>query len=212
MKVRYTRNDNCYVFTNFADSNNPLFTCEEEVKNFKERLNEHLKDLCKIICFNFSSLEYQILVSLNKRKYFIDFYRKKYGDEGIGEEDIPESTFILSQEMANIQSGYALWFNYRHRRFGSVFGRRYTKILIQTEEELKLWVEKINGSILFWDFSELWSYINNFLRRMKNGERININSSKLYNSSKATKDAILRSFVRLDDYLLRGPYNCSHFT
>ena len=212
MKVRYTRNENCYVFTNFADSNNPLFTCEEEVDNFKKRINEHLKEICEILCFNFSNMEYQMLVSLNKRKDFVEFYRKKYENDQIKEQDIPDSTFILSQEMANIQSGYALWFNYRHHRFGSVFGRRYTKILIKTEGELKEWIEKINGSILFWSFSEMWSYVFNFLRQMKNAEKISINSFKLCDVSKSSKDCILESFVRLDQYLLRGSFNNTHFT
>jgi hypothetical protein len=211
MKVKYTKNNNCYVLTNFADSNNPIFQSEIEVENFKLRINEKLKELVEIISFDFSNDQYQMLVSLNSRNSFVSYYRSKHSDIEIEEAEIPESTYILSQEMANIQSGYAKWFNHMHKRFGSVFGRRYTKILIQTEEELKDWVRRINDHILFWTFEDFWSYTKNFLKKNLKLLRLKISSGILYKENLKGGDQQLSCFINIDDYFLRGRYLCTHF-
>lgn len=206
MNVPYTQNDNCYVLTNFAASNNPIFMDEEEVENFKNRLSKHLDKLVHILAYSFHADHYQILVSLKNREVFEEFYKNKMGDPDLPEIEIPLSTYILSQEMANIQSGYAKWFNYRHVRYGSVFGRRYTKILVETEEELKEWVEKLNDNKVLWSFEELWSYTKNFIERIEWIKKITISSSLEYNCEKIIKSTI-SNFIRISDFLsMRGQY------
>lgn len=208
MVVPYTENDNCYVLTNFAVANNPIFMDEDEVNNFKKRLEDQLVDLCDILSYNFHSDHYQIVVALRDRSSFIHFFRKKKDDADIPEEEIPESTYILSQEMANIQSGYAKWFNFRHGRYGTVFGRRYTKILIETEEELKVWVDEINKGSKLWSFEDFWSYTRNFLKRLKELKTVEVSSGIIYEIAKAGKqlEEVLMNFITLEQYLLRGPY------
>ena len=93
-----------------------------------------MSSILEIISFDFTNDQYQILVNLKGRNSFISFYQMKHSDGDFTEDEIPESIYILSQEMANIQSGYAKWYNHKYKRFGLVFGRRHTKILIQTEE------------------------------------------------------------------------------
>lgn len=204
MHVNYTQNGNCYVLANFAASNNPIFMNDIEVNNFKQRVDTHISTLCEILGYYFTSDHYQIIVSLKDRQTFIDFYRKKMENPDLEEIDIPPSTYILSQEMANIQSGYAKWFNFRHVRFGSVFGRRYTKVLISSEEELKEWVNSVNNKKPMWSFGAFWSYTKNFVQRIKKLKKVDVSSAILYESG--IIDAIISSFILLEKFLERGPY------
>lgn len=216
MIVPYTENGNCYVLTNFAAANNPVFMDESEVNNFKQRVNEKISALCEILGFNFHADQYQIIVAIKNRETFISYYKEKMEDPEMEEWDIPASTYILSQEMANIQSGYAKWFNFRHGRFGGVFGRRYTKILIRDEQELKEWVKDINENKIIWNFKEFWSYVKNFLKRIKYLKKVSVGSGVLFSDGKKgvdskgkrqrQKDPILTNFLLLSEFLLRGRY------
>ena len=208
MKVRYTRNDNCYELTNYAATNNPIFRSEEEVNNFKIRVKNHISPLCEIMGFSFFNDHYQILVSLKDRETFELFYMEKMESKGVSVAlgEIPLSTYILSQEMANVQSGYAKWFNFKHNRYGVVFGRRYTKELIEDEETLKLCLEEINQYVKIWDFAEFWSYVNNFLKRLNYLKKVALSSACLYEDLRET-DPIIDTFLHLELFLLRGRYS-----
>ena len=215
MVVPYTENGNCYVLTNFAAANNPVFMDESEVNNFKQRVNEKITALCEILGFNFHVDQYQIIVALKDRETFVSFYKNKMEDPEMDELEVPASTYILSQEMANIQSGYAKWFNFKHQRYGGVFGRRYTKILIKDEGELEEWVKEINENKVIWDFVDFWSYVNNFLKRLKYLKKVCVSSEFLYGEDDKREslgmiqqkdDPILTNFLRLSDFLLRGRY------
>lgn len=209
MQVQYTQNENCYVLTNFSDSNNPMFTNEFEIQDFKVRVEKHLSPICDIMGFCFHNDQYIILVRLKERAEFLNFYRKKKKEENLREKEIPESTFILSQEMANLQAGYAKAFNFRHNRYGSLFGRRYTKILVQNEEELKTWKDQINGRKRIWTFDELWSWIKNFIRDGKEAKKLAKSSEEVYGAKSALEAIMLSgfsSFLRVGDFLLRGKY------
>ena len=206
MIVPYTKNGNCYVLTNFAAANNPIFMHEEEVENFKQRLDKHLKGLCEILGYSFHSDHYQIIVVLKDRSFFEQFYLEKMKEKDMEPVNpIPASTYILSQEMANIQAGYAKWFNFKHGRYGSVFGRRYRKILIKDEEELKSWLELMNGNKVLWEFEDFWSYVKNFIKRLKHLRAVGVCSGWLY-AEGCLVDPILSIFLPLEQFLLRGHY------
>lgn len=209
MVVPYTENGNCYVLTNFAAANNPIFRSEEDVENFKGRLNKHLSALCEIMGYSFHVDQFQIIVSLKERAVFEAFYIKKMLKKGIDDFVIPESTYILSQEMANIESGYAKWFNFKYGRYGVVFGRRYTKDLINDEVELEEWVEKVNKHKVYWSFEEMWSYIKNFVERLEYLRKIAVSSRDLY-GDKTLVDKHLSNFIRFRDFLLRGSYKAKY--
>ena len=178
MKVRHIQNGNYYLLTNFAASGNPIFLKSEDVKNFKKRVFKHLEGLCKILESAYENDHFKLLVLMKSRENFIKFYRLKKGNMDIIEEDIPDSTYILSQEMANIQSGYAKWFNYKYKRFGVVFGRRFTKIFIESKEALIKWAKEMWNGTRYWKFKEEWSYKNCKLF-WRYGKRI-INAGEIY--------------------------------
>lgn len=206
MVVPYTFNGNCYILTNFAGSNNPFFTNQEEIDNFKGRIEKNIGELVEILGWSFRSDHYQIMVSLRQREVFEMFYREKRDDLNIVEESIPESTYILSQEMANIQSGYAKWFNHRHERYGSLFGRRYTKILLESKEAVKEAVDKINEGNAIWEFTQLWSYLWNFVKERKVFKDFRDTSLMMYEGSGTRIKCWFSNFLSFEDWDLRGNY------
>ena len=120
------------------------------------------------------------MVALNDRPSFIKYYCEKHKLDTSDQDQIPESTYILSQEMANIQSGYAKWFNFRHKRFGTVFGRRYTKLLVRSEQELREWIVALNEKHRHWTFTSFWSYVKNFVKRLYHLKEVSVSSSHVY--------------------------------
>lgn len=173
MITPYIQNLNCYIISSFADSNNPLFTDEQEIKNFKQRVQKYLGELCEILGYSFHTDHYQLLVIIKDRESFVKFFNEKHG-ESLTEEQVMDSTYIFSLQIANMLSGFAKKFNFRHKRYGTLFGRRFTKILVETEEEIQNWVERMNRAERLWNFEKLWSYMWNFVKRLKQLKRIKV--------------------------------------
>ncbi len=205
-QVSYTENGNCYLFTNFANCNNPIFTNQEEVNNFKRRCEEYLSDLVEILAYSFHTDHYQLIVVLKDRESFEEFYRKKKKDSTLTDLEIPESTYILSQEMANLQSGYAKMFNHRNKRYGSLFGRRYTKVLLETAEEVEKKVLEVNEGNVVWDFEKIWSYIYNFVKRESGLMKILATTKEIYDGGCDALGAMFRGFLDYRKWQLRGTY------
>jgi hypothetical protein len=178
----------------------------EEVQNFKERIQKKLHGLVDIMAWSFRTDQYQILVYLKDRESFETFYRDKHKRPEMKSSEIPESYLILSQEMANIMSGYAKWFNYRHKRFGSLFGRRYTKIYLESEEEVKDAISALNSGRKLWDFEKLWSFIWNFLREQLDEKLILDTSRGMYAGGERMMNCWFSGFVRYQEWELRGRY------
>jgi hypothetical protein len=107
--------------------------------------------------------------------------------------------------MANLQSGYALYFNRKYKRYGSLFGRRYTKVLIETEEVLAEWVEKMKRYIKFWDFEPFWNYVQNFVNRMK--KLVKLARSVCWRTrEEIERGDLVVGALSLEEFNLRGTY------
>ncbi len=206
IQVEYTVECNCYLFTNFSDSNNPMFTDNEEIENFKLRAVVQLEKIAEILAFGFHTDHYQLVLVLKSREDFEEFYKLKKNDPTLKVEEIPESTYILSQEIANICSGYAKMFNSKHERFGSLFGRRYTKLLIESKEEVKKVVDEVNGGKVLWDFKRIWSFIYNFLKKEFGIDKMVKTSKVIYDGGCAGLSAIFPGFLHYRQWDLRGSY------
>lgn len=203
MKIKYMLDEQCYVLSNFAVAGNPIFLTHSEVEDFKFRINEHLSPLCEIMGFHFSQYEYQILVCLKDRSTFINFFQEKHKKLNIETLTIPESTYIVSQEMANIQSGYAKSFNFRHKRIGAVFARRYQKILIKSEHDLEQWLERMHKGESIIKYSTKWR----FRKRTFRGLRvINVfqNSKGIYEGK--FLNLIFTSFIKVEEFIIQGRF------
>lgn len=207
MIVSKILNECCYLLSNFSDSNNPIFVSMEEVQNFRKRIQEKLHGLVEIMAWSFQTDQYQILVYVKDRESFEMFYRDKHKRPELLSSEIPESYLILSQEMANIMSGYAKWFNFRHQRFGSLFGRRYTKILLETEEEIERAITELHSGKKLWDFEKVWSFIWNFLKEKLDEYLIVDTSRGIYEGRNGLLNCWFSGFVRYQDWNLRGRYH-----
>ncbi len=206
--IPYTQNGNCYLLTNFSDNNNPMFLSEEDIENFIRRIEKHLSPLCEILGYTFHNDQFLILVVLRDRQTFIDYYLSQKDGEEIQEVQIPESTYILSQSMANLQSGYALYFNKKYKRYGSLFGRRYTKVLIETTEAISELMTRMKSYLKFWDFESFWNYVQNFVNRIK--KLVKLAKSECWKTKAELENAERGIFVEgalsLEEFNLRGKY------
>jgi hypothetical protein len=208
MVIPYILNENWYVISSFADPNNPLFTNQEEIEDFKKRVNKHLGKICEIMGYTFHTDHYQILVYILDREKFVKFYNEKHGVE-LKDDEIMDSTYIFSQQIANILSGFAKRFNFFHNRYGALFGRRFTKILIKTEAELAEWTEKMKRADRLWSFEKLWSYIKNFVKQAKKlkKQKVGLGIKTEAERVAAVVDEVLGSmFVSWEAVQLRGRY------
>lgn len=204
MKTAYVYNDLCYVLNNFGVASNPIFLSNEDYEDFKKRVNKHLAELCDILGFCFNNNEYQLVVSLKDRETFEAFYLNKHSGTVILPSEIPESTYILSQEMANVQSGYAKHFNYKYNRHGAVFARRFSKTLIETELELENWVSRVNEKIPFNTYDWKWAFRRRKMEGLGYLKLIEISSVGMYLKNEVEK--VLKSFMRVEEFL-----NCGRF-
>lgn len=205
MKTPYVFNDFCYVLSNFGVASNPIFLQKEDAKNFKRRIEKHLSSLCEILSFNFTNHEFQLVVSLKDREAFEGFYLKKHKKKQLAIEDIPESTYILSQEMANIQSGYAKHFNYKYERKGAVFARRFSKNLITSEEELDYWVNRCNAGQEIEKYDWKWSYRIGNMHGFGKLKKFFVSSMNLY--LQKLRDTQLSTFILFDDFIFQGKFS-----
>lgn len=204
MKTAYVYNDFCYVLNNFGVACNPIFLDHSDCEDFKKRVNKHLAELCDILAYNFCNHEYQLVISMKDRESFEAFYLKKHADKVILKHEIPESTYILSQEMANVQSGYAKHFNYKYNRQGAVFARRFSKTLIESEEELKSWAETVNNGIPLIHYDWKWKFRRRKMEGLGYLRIISKSSLQVYLKQEIEKQ--LLTFITAEDYILQGRF------
>lgn len=136
MKVKYLFNDQIYIISNHAVAANPIFRNKEMCKRFLKKIDFYLSDLCTIYHYVFDDNQFQILLRLTSRTKFCEYYRRKKENKTLSEKEIPHSTYIFSQAMANLQASLAIHFNRGQKRSGALFARRYHKRLINTQEKL----------------------------------------------------------------------------
>lgn len=202
MKKKYVYNELVYVFTNFSVATNPLFIDQDDIEGMKFRLEKYITPLCEVVGYKFTQHEFQIMVRLKDRETFESFYIQKMQEKGRDFEVIPESTEILSQEMANTESGYALYFNYKYDRKGALFARRFTKILIESEEEFDQWLEIIHGEGDVVTQESRWRFA---MWRMKGFgwlRKLKVSSFDVYLGK--AKETIFSTFIMADKLKLQG--------
>lgn len=203
MKTPYVQNDFCYVLNNFGVASNPIFLTKADCEDFQLRVEKHLSELCSVIAYSFNNYEYQVVVNIHDREIFESFYRTKHADRVILKHEIPESTYILSQEMANLQSGYAKHFNYKYGRKGAVFARRFSKTLIESEAELRFYVDAANQFTPFEVYDWKWQFRRRKMEGLGYLELIKESSLAAYRKK---FDTIISSFIKVETFILQGRF------
>ena len=59
--------------------------------------------------------------------------------------------------MSNLQVSVAKRFNFRNTRKGALFASRFERRMMESEQDLQLWIGKLNNSIQYFDTAKKWS-------------------------------------------------------
>ena len=154
-KTTHLFEDNVYLISNHSVARNPMFSSIAMQKYFVEKMEKYLFPISEIISHSLLDNEFQILVRLRSREDFEEYFMSSHGDE-IQQYEIPESTYIFSQAMANLQVSFVKHFNYTYERSGTLVAGRYERKLIETEMEMKNWIEKLNSGRKKHGFASQW--------------------------------------------------------
>ncbi len=147
MIAKHIFEEGIYLLSNTGVARNPIFRNTANYERFKEKSSQYLEPLCKILAFSFNNNQWELIVKMRSRNEIEAFYKKKHQINFIENSLIPESTYIFSQEMANLQSGFVKHFNWLNKRVGALFCQRYKKELIESEVELVAEIERLNHLI-----------------------------------------------------------------
>ncbi len=190
MKVRHVFGGHVYLISNFGVARNPIFKDKKDLDFFKKKFAEYLGDICDVYANSHQLNQFQYLVKIKDREELESFYIKKMkekkknvGHDLYGDGEIPDSYLIFSQEVSNLLNSVAKKFNFRHGRKGSLFGERYTKILVESEKEMGEWKERMENLEGLVDFAEEWS-----AQELRDAEIRALESSEITESSEENHD------------------------
>lgn len=146
-----------YHLSNHSVALNPMFADKSMQGYFLSKMEKYLTPVCSVLASCLNDNEFQLVVRLKTRKvletYYVKKNSKKYASDGV----IPESTYIFSQAMSNLQVSFVKHFNYTYKRSGTLMASRFSRKLIETEEELMDWKELLNHGIKKHSYSQYWS-------------------------------------------------------
>ncbi len=155
MKTIHLFEESIYLISNHSVARNPMFSSLSMQNFFKLKMEKYLLPISEIIAYNFIDNEFQILVKLKKRDDFRSHYLSNQKNT-ILDEEIPESTYIFSQAMANLQVSFVKHFNFTHKRSGTLVASRFGRKLIENEIEMNELVEKLNKGLEQAHYSGIW--------------------------------------------------------
>ena len=215
MKVKHVFGGHIYLISSFGVARNPLFKEDSDIKFFKENIYKYLGEICEIFAYAHEYNQFQYLVKIKERQILEDFFVKKqsakvknvshdlYGNRSL---TIPESYLIFSQEVSNCLNSYAKKFNFKYKRKGGLFGDRYCKRLVENEEEMEGWIQKLGEMQKVVTFSAEWQVNDKADFENKNGE---CSSKKYYESySESTKRCDFNNFTKWVSKYMRGCFEC----
>ncbi len=167
MKVKHIFGGHVYVISSYGVAKNPIFKDQEDLRIFAQNMKDYLSEICEIHAYNHQINQFHYLVKVKERDDLEEFFeRKKNGKVpkkniahdiyDINTSEAPKSYLIFSQEVSNSLNSYVKKFNFRHKRHGGLFAARYSKLLVETEEEMYEWIERINNMEKLVFFEEAW--------------------------------------------------------
>jgi hypothetical protein len=198
MKITHFEEERIYVISNHAVARNPIFGTKKVQNYFIEKMDFYLSPIAEIIGFNLINHEFQIMVKLRTREDFMVFYKSRARYEE--EEIIPESTYIFSRVMSNLQVSLVKKFNFLFQREGTLMAARFTREEIEGAEELVEWIEKMNSGKMSHKHSGIWTC------QIMNGQKA-MTSEGLYNLDNDAKRPKLCSFLNGIKNDLVGNFN-----
>lgn len=218
MKVDHVFGGHIYLISSFGDARNPLFKDDIDLDFFKANVEKYLHEICEIYAYSHRVNQFQYLVRIRERAVLEEFFHKKQMLKKGSKVDVshklydleaaipPESYLIFSQEVSNCLNSYAKKFNFRHKRKGGLFGDRYSKVLIESDEEMLSWIAKLNQMEELVVFEQEWQVEEELEVENSEGEC----SSKVYYESadEVREHGFFRNFSIWISNNLRGSFDC----
>lgn len=210
MKTKHLFEDGYYLISNKAVAKCFMFGDETDCVRFKSSMEKHLKPLCDVIAFGLSKDAFQIIVKLKSRaifeKHFLGKVSKHQSKESLS-TFVPESTYIFAQAMANLQSGYVKYFNFKYKRDGGLMKSRYDRELIESEAHLQDMISKVHSLHELGNRSRIWTF-----RRKEVGFDLqklvrSVKTSSLRCYEKEGVDAELSCFLPVEKVYVRGHFD-----
>jgi hypothetical protein len=99
-------------------------------------MEKYLGPICEILAYSLYDHEFQLVVHLKPRYVFEYHFKDKNKDFDVSKFGIPETTYIFSQAMANLQVSFVKHFNWLFKRTGALVAGRFRRNLIENREEL----------------------------------------------------------------------------
>jgi hypothetical protein len=195
-----------YVISNTAVAKNPLFNNKTYCRRFLEKMNYYLSDLCEILHYNIDKNQYQLIVRLFDRKQICAYYRNKHSEWELEEHEIPFTTHIFSQAMANLQSSTAIHFNRKECRFGALFARRFSRELVKSQTELDAWIEHFHKMKRMYVQSRRWDFKGTKRRNWVKKKRLKERNGYYYYLNTVQQHTVLRSFIAVNKIQLQGQF------
>ena len=156
MKTQHLFEDHIYLISNHSVAKNPMFSDPALQHYFIDKMEKYLSPICKIIANCLNDNEFQLLVKLKNREAFEQHYLSKNKDYDSDKFGIPESTYIFSQAMANLQVSFVKHFNWKFSRSGTLVAGRFQRDLVKTESDMLKWIEKLNAGIKRHRYADQW--------------------------------------------------------
>jgi hypothetical protein len=209
MRAKHLFEEHIYVISNFVVAKNYLFLDKRSCRRFLEKIDLYLSPICKIYNYYINVDQFHLIVRLNDRQAFENYYRNKKSDSELASSEIPHESYIFSQAMANLQSSAAIHFNRNNGRKGAIFARRFQKHLVESKTELERWLKKFNCWNLTSVQGVLWRYkLKRKAKKSKVERRMDILRSgvSLYEDGSQIHQ-ILRSFCICQVRLLQGQFD-----
>jgi hypothetical protein len=145
-----------YLISNRAVARNPLF-CEILIQDhFRKKMEYYLSPLCKILAYSLKDHEFQMLIKLKEREDF-EFYFNQKTEQIKGYQETPQSTYIFSQVMSNLQVSLVKKFNHYYHRSGTLMAGRFKRKHIASEQEVINEIQALNNSEVKHKYSGIWA-------------------------------------------------------
>ena len=148
--------EHIYLISNHSVARNPMFANEELQKYFIQKMEHYLNPVSDIIAYNLNDNEFQILVKLRSRADFVAHFLGKKKNKEVSHLDVPESTYIFSQSMANLQVSFVKHFNWKFQRSGTMMAGRFSRKLVETSDEMGALIKSLNAGNKRHSFSSMW--------------------------------------------------------
>jgi hemerythrin len=209
MRAYHLFENHIYIVSNHAVARNPIFTNKAYCIRFLEKIDLYLGSICKILHYSLDQNQFQLMIKLNDRKSFCDYYTAKKKGQGRDEANIPHSSYIFSQAMANLQSSTAIHFNRKEGRTGALFARRYYKHLVESKEELDNLVDTFQSFPKQVSYGVKWAakeMVKNRARWIKRKKYKKERNAAVFYKFKKSRHPILSAFWRINAFDLQGQF------